>query len=56
MTQFYWTVRLRRMVRIWRRRMRERRQLARMSMLELRDLGLTPLDALAEFSKPFWQA
>ena len=48
-------VRLRRVFRKWCRRMREREQLARLSDLDLRDIGLTPAEAWAEFSKPFWR-
>ena len=48
-------VRLQRILRKWCRRMREREQLARLSDLDLRDIGLTPADAWAEFSKPFWR-
>jgi uncharacterized protein YjiS (DUF1127 family) len=40
----------------WRRRARDRRQLARMSHRELRDIGCTPVDAHREINKPFWRA
>ena len=43
-------------VRRWRRRAEERRALAAMSMRDLRDIGLTPLDAWREANKPFWRA
>ena len=38
----------------WRRRARSRAQLARCSPRELRDIGLTPADAVRECAKPFW--
>ena len=40
----------------WRRRLRDRRELALMSDRSLRDLGLTRSDALHEIRKPFWRA
>jgi uncharacterized protein YjiS (DUF1127 family) len=42
----------------WRRRLRDRRELALMSDDDrlLRDLGLTRSDALHEIRKPFWRA
>ena len=40
----------------WRRRLRDRRELASMSDMSLRDLGLTRSDALHEIRKPFWRA
>ena len=40
----------------WRRRLRERRELASMSDMSLRDLGLTRSEALYEIRKPFWRA
>jgi PPOX class probable FMN-dependent enzyme len=43
-------------VREWRRRSRDRRALAAMSDLSLRDIGLTRYDAAFEASKPFWRA
>ncbi|WP_034850354.1 DUF1127 domain-containing protein [Inquilinus limosus] len=36
-------------------RARQRRELARLSEPELKDLGWTRCDALAELSKPFWR-
>jgi len=38
----------------WRRRTRERRELVRMSELELHDFGVSRSQALAEADKPFW--
>jgi uncharacterized protein YjiS (DUF1127 family) len=43
-----------RMFEEWRRRTRSRTQLARLSERELRDIGLTPVDAAKESAKPFW--
>ena len=40
----------------WRRRLRDRRELALMSDRSLRDLGLTRSDTLHEIRKPFWRA
>jgi uncharacterized protein YjiS (DUF1127 family) len=40
----------------WRRRLRERRELADMCERSLRDIGLSRYDALHEASKPFWRA
>lgn len=43
------------LVRIWIARSRERRQLAAMTMRELRDIRITRYDALTEAGKPFWR-
>ena len=40
----------------WRRRLRERRELADMCERSLQDIGLSRYDALHEASKPFWRA
>jgi len=40
----------------WRARAEERRRLAALDERELRDIGLTRVDALRECAKPFWQA
>ena len=54
---FGWEAKLRR-VRAWLRAMvvaaRTRRLLAAMTAHELRDVGLSPSDAQAEASRPFW--
>jgi uncharacterized protein YjiS (DUF1127 family) len=42
-------------MRLWRRRDRERRQLARMSEAELHDIGVTPAERWAEVNKPRWR-
>lgn len=43
-------------VRLWRRRARERADLARFSERELRDIGISAADAWREVNKPFWRA
>jgi uncharacterized protein YjiS (DUF1127 family) len=48
--------RVRALLSIWRRRLRERRELAAMDDRGLRDIGLTRYDAYCEASKPFWRA
>ena len=40
----------------WWRRMQDRRTLATMSDISLRDIGITRCDAMNEASKPFWRA
>jgi uncharacterized protein YjiS (DUF1127 family) len=40
---------------IWRRRLRDRRELALLDDRSLRDIGLTRYDALREARKPFWR-
>jgi uncharacterized protein YjiS (DUF1127 family) len=47
--------RLRGEFRTWRRRARERTELARMSEAELHDIGVTSTDRWAEINKPFWR-
>jgi uncharacterized protein YjiS (DUF1127 family) len=39
----------------WRRRDRDRVQLARMSEAELHDIGVTSAERWAEINKPFWR-
>jgi len=39
----------------WRRRVRERRQLAAMGDLAWRDLALSDVDVRREVDKPFWR-
>jgi uncharacterized protein YjiS (DUF1127 family) len=39
---------------LWRRRARERAELARMSEAELHDIGITSADRWVEINKPFW--
>lgn len=43
-----------RMLRRWRQLARERQQLARLSDMALKDLGLSRADALQEAERPFW--
>ncbi len=40
----------------WYQRSRQRRQLAELSEAQLRDIAISPAQALAESAKPFWQA
>lgn len=40
----------------WRRRARERRELATLDSRTVRDLGLTPSDIQFEVNKPFWRS
>jgi uncharacterized protein YjiS (DUF1127 family) len=40
----------------WRRRARERRELARLDSRTIRDLGLSPSDVQFEVNKPFWRS
>jgi uncharacterized protein YjiS (DUF1127 family) len=42
-------------VRIWRRRNRERNELAKLDCRMLRDIGLTPSDREFLVNKPFWR-
>lgn len=39
----------------WRRRDRDRAELARLSEAELHDIGVTSAERWAEISKPFWR-
>jgi len=41
---------------VWYQRMIERRQLAGLNEIELRDVGLSRGDVVREISKPFWRA
>ncbi|HUH83707.1 MAG TPA: DUF1127 domain-containing protein [Stellaceae bacterium] len=43
------------LIALWRRRAEERRWLSAMSERDLRDIGLTSLDARQEAGKPFWR-
>ncbi|MBT8429460.1 MAG: DUF1127 domain-containing protein [Gammaproteobacteria bacterium] len=40
----------------WYQRSRQRRQLAELSETQLRDIAISPAQALAESAKPFWQS
>lgn len=40
----------------WRERRRSRRDLMRLSDYQLKDIGISRLDAEQEFAKPFWRA
>ena len=43
-------------LRLWRRRARERNQLARLSERDLHDIGMSRGTVYAELQKPFWRA
>jgi uncharacterized protein YjiS (DUF1127 family) len=43
-------------LRLWRRRARERNQLARLSERDLHDIGMSRGTVYAELQKPFWHA
>ena len=43
-------------VRSWRDRAEQRRQLARLSDAALKDIGLSRTDAWAEYTKSFWRS
>jgi uncharacterized protein YjiS (DUF1127 family) len=43
-------------LRLWRRRARERAELARFSQRELLDIGISNADAMQEIRKPVWRA
>jgi uncharacterized protein YjiS (DUF1127 family) len=42
-------------LRTWLRRQQERTELARMSLTELHDIGVSSTDRWAEINKPFWR-
>jgi len=42
-------------IRVWRRRMRQRRELLMLNVVELRDVSLSEADIDCEARKPFWQ-
>ena len=42
-------------LRLWRRRARERSQLARLSERDLHDIGMSRGTVYAELQKPFWR-
>ena len=43
-------------LRLWRRRIRERRALANLTQRELADFGATTADVYRELATPFWRA
>jgi len=43
-------------LRLWRRRMRERRELAVLSPRDLRDIGVSSSDVWHEIRLPFWRS
>jgi uncharacterized protein YjiS (DUF1127 family) len=50
------TARLRAIVLEWQKRARGRRELAKLTHRELRDLGYSSCDVRAETLKPFWKS
>jgi len=44
------------LVRVWQRRVKDRRELAGLTDMELHDFGVTRYDARGEYGKPFWRA
>ena len=46
---------LREALQVWRRRDRERSELARMTESELHDIGVTSAERWAEINKPCWR-
>ena len=44
------------LLRLWRRRIHERQQLARLDVRMLRDIGVTPVEVEGEINKPFWRS
>lgn len=51
-----WVRRAAGVVRLWRRRVRGRRELASLDDRMLRDIGLSRFEVEAEGRKPFWRA
>lgn len=47
--------RLFQLVRLWRQRVRTRRQLAALDDHQLSDIGVSRSDRMAELAKPFWR-
>lgn len=47
--------RILRTIGVWRDRSKKRRQLARFTPTEMRDLAISRLDVLHEINKPFWR-
>ena len=52
----HWVARLMATLRLWRRRVRERRALANLTERELADFGATSADVYRELGTPFWRA
>ena len=51
-----WLAQLVTTLRLWRRRIRERRALAELSQRELADFGATNADVYRELHTPFWMS
>ncbi len=47
---------VRELIALWSARSRTRRQIADLDARQLKDIGLTELDARVEYGKPFWKA
>jgi uncharacterized protein YjiS (DUF1127 family) len=47
--------RLQSLLKTWQQRAHERLELSRMNERELHDMGISRVDALVEYTKPFWQ-
>lgn len=50
-----WSARARELLRLWRQRLQQRAELARLSECDLRDFGWTEADVWRETEKWFWQ-
>lgn len=48
--------RLWRTLRLWRRRAQERRELATLTLRDLRDIGVTPSEVWNELRQPIWRS
>jgi uncharacterized protein YjiS (DUF1127 family) len=53
---FEWLRRAVTLVGLWRKRVRDRQELAGLDYRMQRDIGVTPSEIAAECSKPFWRA
>jgi len=47
--------RIQHLIATWLQRARERHELAEMGERELHDMGISKIDAQAEYQKPFWR-
>jgi uncharacterized protein YjiS (DUF1127 family) len=45
-----------RLLELWRKRLRCRRELSALTLEQLRDVGLDPALVRREYAKPFWKA
>ena len=44
------------LLRLWRQRVRDRRELFELTDMQLHDFGVTRCEAMGEYEKPFWRA